>query len=139
MNEPRIQASDLIAGVRRLAELYPNAVYGSEACRYDQGKVTDGPPVEGCILGQAMREVSHDFYMKHCECLNSIHFNSFLKVIDRTDDGNEIKWLGCVQDEQDGKTPWGEAVKAADKRWPLPVEVKPVALPAECPQERVVG
>jgi hypothetical protein len=122
MNEPRIQASDLIAGVRRLAELYPNAVYGSEVYRYDQGGVTDGPPVEGCILGQAMREVSHDFYMKHCECLNSIHFNSFLKVIDRTDDGNEIKWLGCVQDEQDGKTPWGEAVKAADKRWPLPVE-----------------
>jgi hypothetical protein len=122
MNEPRIQASDLIAGVRRLAELYPNAVYGSEVCRYDQGGVTDGPPVEGCILGQAMREVSHDFYMKHCECVNGIWHEQFLKVIDRTDDGNEIEWLRRVQDEQDGKTPWGEAVKLADKRWPLPVE-----------------
>ncbi len=122
MNEPRIKASDLIAGARRLAELYPNAVYDSKACRYDQGEVTNGPPVEGCILGQAMREVSHDFYMKHCECVNGIRFNRFLAVIDRTDDGNEIEWLGHVQDEQDCKVPWGEAVKSADKQWPLPVE-----------------
>jgi hypothetical protein len=140
MNEPRINASDLIAGARRLAELYPDAVYdNTEACLYNRGKVYGGPPVEGCILGQAMREISHDFYAKHCGCRNGIRHEQFLNVIDRTDDGNEIEWLGRVQDKQDAGSTWGAAVKAADKRWPLPVEVKPVALPAECPQERVVG
>lgn len=115
--------STVVRRVRRLAAKYPKAVYkapeGAAVCYYNKGKVVNGPKVEGCIVGQAIRGYNplrdpNDTFSAEILDFHTVH------EFDREEEGFDemLSWLRRVQFGQDGGLSWARAVEAADQFHP---------------------
>lgn len=114
-----IKLNDLQKEVRRLAAEYPNAIYQSlDGCYYNAGIVANGPDTEGCLLGQAIRnldpEIFEDIGMDGDDIASLIQYMD--EHFDNSEDkeGNIENWFSIVQGQQDNGETWSEAVKIAD-------------------------
>ncbi|UOW93385.1 hypothetical protein SEA_LABELLE_59 [Mycobacterium phage Labelle] len=111
----------LIETIREVAKEFPNQV--NKACQY-----VDFDTHEGCIVGEALfrmgiikkdpnddryREVpAHDinngkFVIVGIELIGKANWDEMTQ--------EELKWVDVVQEYQDKKIPWGDAVKKADR------------------------
>lgn len=117
-----IKLNDLQKEVRRLANQYPNAIYqspnGFNGCYYNVGIVANGPDTEGCLLGQAIRNLEPEIF--EAITADSDDIVSLICIMNEDFDNSEDeegdieKWLSIVQGQQDGGKTWSEAVKIAD-------------------------
>ena len=113
---------DIIAKVRELADVYPNAVYddhGLSSCAYTKGIVRRGPDTEGCIFGQALRSVLEI----DNPALEPVDYEAITDVLDHFHierDGDQDDWMLLVQEHQDRQESWSEAVAIADAQSPIP-------------------
>lgn len=132
MKKPTIKASDLIQAARELAALYPDAKYDNgDGCCYSAGEVRNGPPVQGCILGQAAREISHEFFAQRL-ATDDFDGEKIAAVPGIVGGINQKAWLTEVQSLQDEGSAWGDAVKTANKEFPVRIrKAKPQAQPQE--------
>lgn len=106
----------LVAAVRELAAESPEFVYEApvgEFCKYVH-RTDEGHLIGGCIVGQAALKVGVPIEK--------------LQSFDSWDDGSAgnafsefsispevLNWLQRVQESQDAKSPWGDAVAHADR------------------------
>ncbi len=120
--------SHIVHAVRRLATLYPNAIYiepdDAGACMYTVGEVNNGPQRDGCIIGQALliegiaadasnmenMEVGAPDMLR--QLVNDEHLAQDIAGIDQS---TVRQWFGWVQSVQDGGVTWAEAVRQADE------------------------
>lgn len=121
----------VVSEVRRLATEYPDFVYrnGDEVvgCSNLEGGDTKYPHLEGCIIGQAVRNLGFEIPCI-CEEYNAARLLSHLYDETITCDAaphpdlspTAIEWLTDVQINQDASHPWRDAVSLADNgesRW----------------------
>lgn len=94
--------------VVRLGTEYPNAKYITTnygTCYYNKGKVANGPDAEGCIFGQALRNLGVP-----AESLTKIQsINLVLEALNIEYGG--YSFMSCQRSQDLGCT-WGEAIKA---------------------------
>lgn len=104
--------------VRDLAKEYPNATYDNagDDCYYAMGTVTNGPPSEGCIIGQAlyMCDVGLDL-----DAMNDWLPAGFGQLGPRLQsrgvlEEGDLSWFSKVQRVQDNEGTWAEAIEHAD-------------------------
>lgn len=99
--------------VKLLAKQYPDARYQrptSGVCEYASGTVKNGPDTEGCIVGQAIREVAPEYVDKIRYSKSSAY--GLFGYSDNTE--YVAKWISTVQVNQDVGRTWGEAVDIAN-------------------------
>lgn len=84
-------------------------------CQYHVGKVKNGPPSEGCIIGQAIKAVDPDLFDTRfagiSASVTAILGNGFVSVEGR----RILMWLESVQRGQDNDCTWSQAVKGANE------------------------
>lgn len=117
-----IEASDLIAEIRRVAAERPEYNYrdeirkmGFDGCVY---QLPSGEP--GCLIGQGLFPLmeNKDFFLEH----DDLNEDDVLGLEDANlivGTGREIGWLSRAQIRQDAGFTWGEAVAVADAEYPL--------------------
>lgn len=118
---------DLVKTVRAVAAEFPNRKYSAcddegrqlVSCFYGEHRQFDGDPTR-CIIGEALHrlgETEHPTWDKHTpsvyELLTSTPWGFCFDA-----SAPELSWLRSVQQQQDGGTPWGMAVAAADAAFP---------------------
>jgi hypothetical protein len=107
--------------VRRLAAENPEFIYDNGCgdgtkCSY----ATGGPNDRGCIIGQAVREVSialYEWLYAKEKCVTNgfpVWSLEFHKTEIETIGSHSI-WLNRVQTHQDKKVSWSESVRVADE------------------------
>lgn len=117
----------LIKRVRDLAADHPDAVYNMDPrlgkCAYTIGEAGGGT---GCIFGQALKDlVAPDMWeeWQRTERRYSTSPGSITDLLDCHSDveigSDEYYWCQHVQDRQDNKMTWGEAIESADQSYPL--------------------
>lgn len=104
----KMSATKLLAKVKELQKQYPNAIYSQakDYCSYTSGRVKNGPKTQGCIIGQAIRELYPENFSaikKHEK-----EFDSSLGIVDILPKTKPCSYLAIIQDNQDYATPWGE-------------------------------
>lgn len=112
-----IDAAAMEKAIRELAEENPDFVYCQNVCVY-----TDREGVPSCIVGQALARIGFDvpaynsdraWYWRETQFITGESWND---LFDASDETRSIrKWAEGVQQLQDDKTPWGEAVRLADQ------------------------
>lgn len=115
----KVTIDDVVSTVKELAKKYPNARYclpkgsGSGGCENVRGIVENGPPEEGCIIGQSLRIlgvpedlIDGEYGVEESLDLCSIHYESFGEML-------PITFLIEVQENQDTGDTWGDAVEKA--------------------------
>ena len=110
---------ELCDKVRELATTYPSATYLGEVCSYTRGDVRNGPETLGCIFGQAIRlldpdlleTIGADCYYDH-EAIDELLARG---VISPPKEPSLASWASALQDQQDLRVPWGEALRLADE------------------------
>jgi hypothetical protein len=102
---------ELIAEVRRLAEANPDFVYRESNCLYNSG---GDPANPGCIMGRAWRNVTGTSIKAEGQVISDV-----LERYNINTTAKQRHWLTSVQDYQDARTPWGEAVILADSSFPV--------------------
>lgn len=107
---------ELAREVVRLGTEYPNAV--SRPYYVGNFPVPNGPPLNtgGCIFGQAIDKLYPDF------SLHAVEGRSIENIVLQWDwtnnDGDLVSAMISTQKNQDGKQPWGEAIKPL-KDWTI--------------------
>lgn len=104
----KMSATKLLAKVKELQKQYPNAVYSraKDYCSYTSGRVKNGPKTQGCIIGQAIRELypenfaSLKMYEKHAD--------ASLQISDILPESKTCSYLAAIQENQDAYKSWGE-------------------------------
>ncbi len=120
--------SQVVAAVRQLAVLYPDAIYvepdDSGACMYTIGEVRNGPRQNGCIISQAVLATGIPADASNMEGMEVGAPDMLRQLVNDdwlTQDVADItqttvrQWFGWVQSVQDGGATWSEAVRAADE------------------------
>lgn len=117
-------ATQVIEEVRRLAEEQPDFVYsdqegaGGGECSYFGCSAGDSSG-QACIVGQGLASLNVDMSdLKRKEDTgHGMAIATALEggVVDIPYTEEEAKWLGDVQNHQDGGKPWAQAVALADK------------------------
>lgn len=110
-----ITAEQLKEEVIRLGSEYPNAVYGTGTglCFYNQGKASDGPEAEGCIFGQAIRNLGSEFNEDGTISRCSTKFD--FPKLDRSNH-KLFDLFQEVQKLQDYGATWGKAIKVLTEK-----------------------
>lgn len=116
-----IDITKLIAEVRRLAAQYPDYIYwkptGLRYCSYVSGKVEnlsgDICPNQGCIFGQALRNLYPDFDFTEIEQKKGI--GEFLDEQGLPPHEPDHIWCVDVQCNQDFGMTWRKSVNEADE------------------------
>lgn len=111
-------AGTLVDRVRVLAAKYPEGLYAvddsladDDECSYTKGIVENGPPTEGCLIGQAARG-----YIAIPPEADRHGIVSVLDDLGVEGSKPERDWLENVQTSQDGGYRWAEAVATADQK-----------------------
>lgn len=106
----KIKTSVLLGVVLDLAYNYPDAVYckpeWSQCCLNQSGIVKDGPPRQGCIVGQALAKCG---LIMDVGGVTSTAIGDYLEM----DSKIAYRMLLYIQIEQDGGMSWGRAVMKA--------------------------
>lgn len=116
--------NELVTKIRELGEKYPFATYQKPdectTCRYDIGHVENGPNSCGCIVGQAMREVSPENYERIAS--KEISFTYLSRCVLELGPCIQTIWIQSVQNAQDAGLSWGAAIKQANENYEFGVE-----------------
>lgn len=103
----KMSATKILAQVKKLKKQYPNAVYSraKDYCSYTSGRVKNGPKTQGCIIGQAIREL----YPENFASLKMYErdADSSLGIDDILPDSKTCSILAAIQHNQDYSNPWG--------------------------------
>jgi len=122
-----VAPADLEVEVRRLAAEQPDHVYDKDAfpdrnigasCKYTH-TLEDGSKVPGCIVGQAIHNITGKLVDQSLHGGGVLDFG-FMRGENTTDDNGYNHWsplakfLANVQSHQDNGETWGYAVNLAD-------------------------
>lgn len=126
-----ITPEDLEAEVIRLAAEQPDHVYSpskfydinqeaeyppAPRCRYTHMQ-EDGTPVPGCIIGQAIFNLSGKPVEQATAQGTVLDFPFMREELINFSWNDRARFLNLVQSKQDGGRPWGEAVAYAQRRF----------------------
>lgn len=119
--------NDIIAEVRRLAKNNQDVIYNkcdnSSGCFYTHGEAGGK---QGCIIGQAIIHLypnSKEFFtiLDNNNDFTYVTIKYLAPLLFGTTDIDNLKilWLKEVQTKQDENNTWSDAVKSADRKFPL--------------------
>lgn len=102
----------LVDNIRDLAEKFPDK---TSECVYFNN---DGTP--SCIVGHALSSLGIHAIPEWANTLTFLHLTNdgVLDEVDYTEDEGYVKWVECVQANQDLRETWSKAVSYADELFP---------------------
>ena len=104
--------SDIIKEVRKLADKYPDNKYWPDrntiSCYYNKGPNTHCQE-QGCIFGIVLRRY---FDLSN---IGQSDISTVIRILHIPFSDNQIWWCSRVQQLQDEKYTWSDAVRIADK------------------------